>query len=115
MVKHDEALAAANEALERNHGEVIRNCGYALDFKSCFVCQKAVISDSPTDADFPLFLADSSPWPAELPGAEFFLPHFQPPADPIILTSKPTGGAVKIPVHRKRDKFLGWFRGNKGR
>ena len=34
-----EADAAAIEALERNHGRVFRGCGYAPDFKSCFVCQ----------------------------------------------------------------------------
>ena len=115
--KHDEAHAAATEALERNHGRAIRNCGYALKFKSCFACQKAVITDSPGDDSppLPLFLADSSPRSAEVPGAEASLPHFQPPTDPSTLTSNPTGRTVKISVQRKRDKFLGWFRGNRGR
>ena len=35
-----EADAAAIEALERNHGKVLKSCHYAPDFKSCFVCQR---------------------------------------------------------------------------
>ena len=44
--KHAEANAAANEALERNHGRVVENCGNAPDFKSCFVCQRVTTPDS---------------------------------------------------------------------
>ena len=111
--KHAEANAAAVEALERNQGKGLETCGSAPSFKSCFVCHKAVITDSPGDDSppLPLFLADSSR-PAELPGAEASLPHIQPPTDPSTLTSKPTGGNVEISGHRKRDKFLGWFRRN---
>ena len=38
-----EADAAAIEALERNHGKVLKPCNYAPDFKSCFVCQRVMI------------------------------------------------------------------------
>ncbi len=48
--KHAEANAAANEALERNHGRVFEDCYRAPDFKSCFVCQRAITPDSPPNA-----------------------------------------------------------------
>ena len=38
-----EANTAANEALERNHGRVLENCGYAPNFKACCVCQGAMV------------------------------------------------------------------------
>ena len=44
--KHADANAAANEALERNHGKVDEYCDYAPDFKACFVCQRGTIPDS---------------------------------------------------------------------
>ena len=44
--KHAEANAAANEALERNHGGVVEGCDYTPDFKSCFVCRRAITLDS---------------------------------------------------------------------
>ena len=43
--KHADANAAANEALERNHGKVLAWCNYAPDFKACFVCQRGTILD----------------------------------------------------------------------
>ena len=70
--KYDEANTAATEALERNHGRVLfEDCGYAPDFKSCFVCQRAVITHSLGDGPPPppFFLANSSPWLAEHSGA----------------------------------------------
>ena len=77
--KHAEANAAAIEALERNRWRVSEDCASAPNFKSCFVCQKAVIPDSPVSDSprLPLFLANSSPHPAELPGVGTSLPHFQ--------------------------------------
>ncbi len=41
--RHAEANAAADEALERNHGRVVEWCTYAPNFKSCFVCQKVIM------------------------------------------------------------------------
>ena len=69
--KHVEADAAAIEALERNHGRVLENCDYAPNFKACFMCQKAVMMDSPGDGSPPLLylLANSSLQPVEQPGA----------------------------------------------
>ena len=46
--KHAEAIAAATEALERNHGRVLEGCHSPSDFISCFVCQRAMRSDSTT-------------------------------------------------------------------
>ena len=68
--KHADANAAANEALERNHGKVKKSCNYALDFKACFVCQRAMMMASIEDPSSPLpFFLTSSPQPAEHPGA----------------------------------------------
>ena len=47
LEKRDDANAAANEALERNHGRALECCFYAPDFKSCFVCQRAIVPNSP--------------------------------------------------------------------
>ena len=77
--KHVDANAAANEALEMNHGNVDEHCDYAPDFKACFVCQRGTIPDS-LQNDLP-----------------------------------PTGEIASTPVHRKRDKILGWFRRNRAR
>jgi len=44
--KYSEANTAATEALERNHGRVLESCGYAPEFKRCFVCQRGIIPDS---------------------------------------------------------------------
>ena len=44
--KDAEANAAANEAVEMNHGRGLENCHYAPDFKSCTVCRKAMTADS---------------------------------------------------------------------
>ena len=68
--KHAEADAAAIEGLERNHGRVLEHCDYAPNFKACFMCQKAVMTDSPGAGSPPLpyLLADSSQ-PTEQPGA----------------------------------------------
>ena len=62
-----EANAAASEALERNHGAVLEICDFAPDFKSCFVCQRAMIPDSLSNASapHPFPPATSSSQPAE--------------------------------------------------
>jgi len=44
--KYAEANTAATEFLERNHGRVLENCGFAPDFSRCFVCQRGIIPDS---------------------------------------------------------------------
>jgi len=44
--KYPEANTAATEFLERNHGRVLENCGYAPDFSGCFVCQRGIIPKS---------------------------------------------------------------------
>ena len=69
--KHAEAGAAAIEGLERNHGRVLENCDYAPNFMACFMCQKAVMMDSPGDGSslLPYLLTNSSSHPAEQPGA----------------------------------------------
>ena len=107
--KHADANAAANEALERNHGKVNRECDYAPDFKACFVCQRGTIPDSLQNdlPPLPSLQAVSSPRPVEDPGVDASLV----PAE----TPKPTGETANIPVRRKRDKILGWFRGNRAR
>ena len=43
--RNAEADAAATEALQINHGGFPENCWYALDPRSCFVCQRTVTSD----------------------------------------------------------------------
>jgi len=57
--KYAEANTAATEALTRNHGRVLEDCDYAPDFISCFVCQRAMITDPIEDGSTPLpfFLA----------------------------------------------------------
>ena len=44
--RHAEANAAANEALERNHGRPFERCPCAPNFQSCIVCQRATMTDS---------------------------------------------------------------------
>ena len=44
--KRADANAAASEALERNHWKVLGDCGYAPDFRACFVCQRVMTHDS---------------------------------------------------------------------
>jgi tetratricopeptide (TPR) repeat protein len=48
LEKRAEANDAVIKALERNHGRVLEECNYAPDFRSCFVCQNAVIFDPTT-------------------------------------------------------------------
>ena len=100
--KHAEANAAADEALERNYGRVSEDCGYAPDFKSCFVCQRAMIPNSLPNIStpFPVLLVNSSrsgaaasPTPAETPNL--------------------IGETVDVSVHKRRQKFLGFFRRNR--
>jgi len=102
--KYAEANTAATEFLERNHGRVKGNCDYAPDFSACFVCQRGIIPDSlqNTSQPHPVIQAISSLWRA---GADASVT----PAE----TSKPTGETVNMPVRRKRDKFLGFFRENR--
>ena len=110
-----EANTAATEALERNHGRVFKTCPCALNFQVCNQYQSAVIAHPPGPDSPPLLFspANSSPRPTEHSGAgAFHTPANIPPsATSTHITSKPT---VKIPVHRKRDKILGLFRGNRG-
>ena len=68
LENHAEANAAANEAVEMNHGRVLENCQYAPDFKSCFVCERAMIPDSLLNVSTPILPANSSSRPAEHPG-----------------------------------------------
>jgi hypothetical protein len=42
-----EAEAAATTALQMNHGCMLRKGGYAPDFRSCFVCQRAMFIAAP--------------------------------------------------------------------
>ena len=106
--KYAEANAAASEALERNHGAVLDICNYAPDFKSCFVCQRAVVPDSLSNASAsqPLLLANSSQ-PAEHSGAD--VSHI--PTE----TPKPPGETVNVSVHKGRQKILGFFKRNRAR
>ena len=69
--KHAHANAAANEALERNHGKGYEYCKHPSDFKACFVCQRASMTASIGDPSSPLpfFPTCSSPRAAEHPGA----------------------------------------------
>ena len=96
LVKHAEANAAANEALERNHGRVVKGCGYAPGFKRCFVCRRAITPDSAPNVSSPLpfLLTNSSSRPAEDHGGDASLT----PAD----TPKPTGETVNATVHKRR-------------
>ena len=48
--KHAEANAAANGALARDHRKVLEACQYAPNFKSCFLCRRAIKPDSPLNA-----------------------------------------------------------------
>jgi len=102
--KYAEANTAATEFLERNHGRVLEICGYAPDFSACFVCQRGIIPDSLQDTSppHPVIRTISSLWRAR---ADASLTQAK--------TSKPTGGTVNIPVRRRRDKFLRFFRGNR--
>ena len=59
--RHAKANAAANEALERNHGRALEGCPVALNFQLCFVCRRAMRTDSIGDGLLPLpsFLTNS--------------------------------------------------------
>jgi len=52
--KYPEANIAATEFLERNHGRVLENCHYALDFSACFVCQTGITPNSLHNGSPPL-------------------------------------------------------------
>ena len=97
-----EASSAANDALERNHGGVFGDCNYAPDFKSCYVCQRAVIPDSLSGGQLD---RDKGSRPAKRPRSDAPLTSAETP--------KPTGETVNVSVHRKRDRVLGLFRGNR--
>ena len=70
--RHSEANTTANEAMERNHWRTLDICGSAPNFQLCFVCKRAMITDSLGHGSPPLpFLgADSSPQPAGHSGAD---------------------------------------------
>ena len=75
----DEANAAAIEALVKNHGRVFEWCIYVPNFKSCSVCQGAIIPDSLSNALAPLpFLlaSSSSGWLSTL-GLIYHLPQLR--------------------------------------
>ena len=98
-----EANTAAIEALEGNDGRVFEWCNRSPDFKSCFVCQRAITPSSPQDVSLPLpFLLANYSRPTEHPGAGTSLT----PAE----TLKPTGETLNVSVHKRRQKFLGFFR-----
>jgi len=44
--KYAEATTAVTEFLERNHGRVLEDCGFAPNFSRCFVCQRGIIPGS---------------------------------------------------------------------
>ena len=105
--KHAEANAAANEALERNHGKVFEGCGSAPNFKLCFVCHRALIPDSLPNVPTPLpvLLANSSSRTAGHPGADAPIAPAEIP--------KLAGETVNVSVHKRRQKILGFFRRNR--
>jgi tetratricopeptide (TPR) repeat protein len=102
--KFAEANTAANEALEGNHWRIFEDCRYAPNFRACFVCQRGIIPNSLQNAS-PVPQAICSSQGAQHPGDDAFLT----PAE----TLKPTGETVSIPIRRKRDKIIGFFRGNR--
>ena len=107
--KHADANAAANEALERNHGKVIEDCDDAPDFKACFVCQRGTIPDSLQNdlPRLPFLRAIVSRRRAKHPGGDASCTPSETP-EPTRETSNTSG-------HRKRDNILGLFRGNRAR
>ena len=84
--RHAEANTAANEAMERNHGRALDVCRSAPNVQLCFVCKRAVITDSLGDGPPPLpcFATNSPPQPAEHSGADASL---APAETPISATS----------------------------
>ena len=84
--RHAEANTAANEAMDRNHGMALAVCGSAPNFQLCFVCKRAVITDSLGDGSPPLpfFGTNSPPQPAEHSRADASL---APAETPISATS----------------------------
>ena len=70
--RHAEANTAANEAMERNHRKALDDCESAPNFQLCFVCKRAMITDSLGGSSPPLpFLgANSSPQPVGHSGAD---------------------------------------------
>jgi len=55
--KYAEANTAATEFLERNHGRVLEDCGFAPDFSRCFVCQRGIIPDPLCNVSSPFLTA----------------------------------------------------------
>ena len=104
--KHAEANAAAIEALERNLGRILETCDYAPNFKSCFTCQKAVITDAPGDGSPPLpyFLANYSPQPTSArgsltPAETSTSAHITPTNAACLMGLAQPGVACGAPVH----------------
>ena len=105
--KPAEADAAAIEALERNHGRILEKCDYAPNFQSCFVCQRAMIPDSPQDMSptVPFFLAIFSPRSTKDAGSDASITSLKP--------LRPIGETAEVSVHKKKGRILGLFSGNR--
>ena len=104
-----DANAAANEALERNHGRVYGGCRYAPDFRACFVCRRGMTHDLISNVSpLPSLRAVSSPHRAEHPAAE--APLTEETANTSV--HKETANTS---VHKERGKILGLFRWNRAR
>jgi len=99
--QYAEANTTATEALIRTHGRVLEDCDYAPDFKSCFVCQRAMVTDPVREdsAPLPFVLAKFSPRPAEHSGAD--APH-----EPIKASTKSTSAHIP-PTNAARRLGLG--------
>ena len=72
--RYAEGHTAANEALKRNHGKALKVCSHAPNFQLCFVCRRAMITDSVGNGlpPLPCSLDNPSPRLAEHFGAGAF-------------------------------------------
>ena len=72
--RYAEGHTAANEVLKRNHGRALEVCPHAPNFHLCFVCSRAMITDSVGNdlPPIPCSLDNSPPRPVEYSGAGAF-------------------------------------------
>ncbi len=111
--KQAEANAAANEALERNHGKALENCRHAPNFKACFVCQGALITESlGVGSPLHVYRANYSSRPTQHPGVDASRtpaetstsatsPHIRPTnaAELLALGQPGVPSGAAVPVH----------------
>ena len=96
-----EANTAANEAVERSHGKALEGCESAPNIQLCFVCKRAMITDSVGDGSPPLLVLGAK---SSLLSAE----HFAADVPLVPAETSTCAASVRIlPTHSTRQFGLG--------